>query len=247
MLPWQEHKLMEYVLVLAACATLVLAVTMWTRVARSRMELEKGTPGEEEMVPLTKISTAQQRTIVSDLVTAAAAAHDAYAPDELWRSNTVLMARLDERLRGFGARRFAVEHDGNCQFRALAFSLYGSTAPHARVRAAATEYMASHTERFACLFETEAAWAAYLRRLRADCTWGDELSLRAVAEAYRCVIHVVTSEKKNFYLSYAPEDASKDSAAPPVDGAGRAPAPPGTDLFLSYLLPVHYDAVAVLE
>ena len=70
-------------MLLAACATLVLAVTMWTRVARSRMELEKGTPGEEEMVPLTKISTAQQRTIVSDLVTAAAAAHDAYAPDEL--------------------------------------------------------------------------------------------------------------------------------------------------------------------
>ena len=239
--------LMEYVQALAVATLLVFAVAAWTRAAHSRKTPEKGTPGEEMMVPLAKILPSQQQKIISDLVDAAAAAHDAYAPDELWRSNTVLTARLDERLRGFGARRFAVEHDGNCQFRALAFSLYGSTAPHARVRAAAIEYMVSHPERFACLFETEAAWATYLRRLRADCTWGDELSLRAVADAYQCVIHVVTSEKKNFYLSYAPDHADKDTTAPPTDGAGLAPAPPGTDLFLSYLLPVHYDAVAVLE
>lgn len=234
------------------------ALREWVRASTARhapaAPAEPVSDAERAMRPLSQISVSQQKAIVADLVAASGAAHDQYAPDELWRSNSVLNERLDARLAQLGASRLAVKNDGNCQFRALSFGLFGATAHHARVRAVAADHMERRSDDFSVYFESAAAFGAYLKGIRADATWGDELTLRAVVEAYRCIVHVVTSEKKNFYLAYEPEPGKKDGDAYTgglkdsraiAAAAGGALPPPGTEVFLSYLLPVHYDAVAV--
>ena len=40
--------------------------------------------------------------------------------------------------------------------------------------------------------------------MRRSKTWGNELTLRAVADALGCVVHVVTSNEANWYLQYVP-------------------------------------------
>ncbi|CAM9405351.1 unnamed protein product, partial [Heterosigma akashiwo] len=42
--------------------------------------------------------------------------------------------------------------------------------------------------------------------MRKSRTWGDELTLRAVAEEYGVRVHVMTSTEENWYLHYDPHD-----------------------------------------
>ena len=102
-------------------------------------------------------------------------------------------------------------------------------------------------------------------------TWGDELTLRAASDCFGCTIHVVTSHEANWYLRYAPaadsppEAAEKSPARRPAAGATRKPQPGsalataeplpvrmrskvewhGKNVFLVYVSPVHYDALAL--
>ena len=79
-----------------------------------------------------------------------------------------------------------------------------------------------------------------------DMTWGDELTLRAVVEAYGCKARVVTSEPANWYLVYAPESGD-DRPAPPCPARAKRPPRPGKEVFLSYISPIHYNAVVQLK
>lgn len=40
----------------------------------------------------------------------------------------------------------------------------------------------------------------FLCNMARDKTWGDELTLKAAAEEFGVVIHIITSEKENWYL-----------------------------------------------
>merc|ERR1712066_256509 len=115
---------------------------------------------------------------------------------------------LQERLSSVGMRMKAIEGDGNCQFRSLAFNLFGGQAHHAVIRQAAVAHLKKHRDFFGALFENNADFKAYLREMARNHTWGDELTLRAVVDAYACEAHVITSEPANWYLVYQPE--SKD-------------------------------------
>jgi hypothetical protein len=107
-------------------------------------------------------------------------------------------------------------------------------------------------------------------------TWGDELTLRAIVEAYSCEAHVVTSEPANWYLAYSPENPNEPqdpaiatcpsnvlssqthSAAackrrrvtPTVHVAfvaeGQSLPPVRKQIFLSYISPIHYNAIVAL-
>merc|ERR1712151_33748 len=48
---------------------------------------------------------------------------------------------LKERLQSVGMRMKTCEGDGNCQFRSLAFNLFGAQSHHAVVRQAAVAYL----------------------------------------------------------------------------------------------------------
>ena len=95
---------------------------------------------------------------------------------------------------------------------------------------------------------------AYLTRMAADKAWGDELTIRAAVEAYGCDAHVVTSEANGWYLRYAPDEPrsvadSKGHDAQPLPHAfapkGFLTPPVGFEVFLSYVVPNHYNAVAL--
>eukprot|EP00419_Tripos_fusus_P059014 CAMPEP_0172929864 /NCGR_PEP_ID=MMETSP1075-20121228/218702_1 /TAXON_ID=2916 /ORGANISM="Ceratium fusus, Strain PA161109" /LENGTH=224 /DNA_ID=CAMNT_0013791169 /DNA_START=78 /DNA_END=752 /DNA_ORIENTATION=- len=107
---------------------------------------------------------------------------------------------LRERLDKFGLCMKEMKGDGNCQFRSLAFNLLGHQDHHAMTRKAAVAHMRKHADFFGCMFEDSAEFNAYLRDMARARTWGDELTLRAIVEAYNCEAHLITSEPSNWYL-----------------------------------------------
>ena len=56
--------------------------------------------------------------------------------------------RLRQRLRLYGMQMLRIAGDGNCQFRSISRSLYGTEEHHAFVRRAAVEHLRSHAEDF---------------------------------------------------------------------------------------------------
>lgn len=69
---------------------------------------------------------------------------------------------------------------------------------------------------------------AYLKRMGRARTWGDELTLRAICNAFGATLHVATSQAGSWYLKYEPEQRKTDRS-----------------IFLAYISPVHYNAFAL--
>lgn len=153
---------------------------------------------------------------------------------------------LDGRLEALGLTMHTMEGDGNCQFRSFAFNLFGTQSEHACVRRAAVEHIRSHSDYFGMFFDGEAELSRYLKGMARNATWGDELTLRAVVEAYGCKAHVVTSEPANWYLVYSPE-SGEDRPEPPCPKGVKKPPRAGKAVFLSYISPIHYNSVVQLK
>ena len=84
---------------------------------------------------------------------------------------------------------------------------------------------------FGAMFESEAEFERYLSTMALPSTWGDELCIRAFADAYQAVVHVVTSTEEHYYLKY-------DSPPPPTAAVQK-------HVFLTYISPVHYDSLTL--
>lgn len=146
---------------------------------------------------------------------------------DLERAATSGKTTLDARLARLGLKRIACEGDGNCQFRALACNVFKTQERHEEVRAAATRRLESRREEFEMYFEGSSAFDRWLEEMKRDRTWGDELTLRAACDAFGMRIHVIQSTEKNWHLMYEPLELKSNRVA-----------------FLSYVSPVHYDAIA---
>ena len=118
--------------------------------------------------------------------------------------------------------------DGNCQFRALSWQLYGNQNQHGRVREEVVKWIQEHAANFKFFFENEREFENYLFQMRLNRTWGDELTVRAACDRYRKRIHIITTEKQNWYLQYLPEG---------IDGK------PEGHVFLTYISPIHYNTI----
>uniref|UniRef100_A0A6T8AMC3 OTU domain-containing protein n=1 Tax=Prymnesium polylepis TaxID=72548 RepID=A0A6T8AMC3_9EUKA len=150
---------------------------------------------------------------------------------------------LDARLATLGLQMEIMEGDGNCQFRAAAFNLFGAQSHHAVVRQSAVAQMKKHSDFFGIYFEGPDEFKRYVREMSRSRTWGDELTLRAIVEAYGCEAHVITSEEANWYLAYSPETEEERDAAVAFCPKGHAMPRPRKQIFLSYISPIHYNAV----
>tara|TARA_B100000459_G_C8389372_1_gene119877 strand:- start:107 stop:457 length:351 start_codon:yes stop_codon:yes gene_type:complete len=76
-------------------------------------------------------------------------------------------------------------------------------------------------------FEPETSdFIDYVAKMRQTSTWGDELTLRAACDTFAVTMHVITSTKENWHLCYVPS-------------AGKS----RKFLFLTYVSPVHYNAI----
>ena len=124
--------------------------------------------------------------------------------------------------------------DGNCLFRACAFEMYGSQHYHLQVRSMAVEHMRKHPGQYSYYYGTHKEFEGYINSMQKPKTWGDELVLRAICDCFSVEIHVLTSNTENFYLAYKPSSNSSSDASCAIQHRC---------LFLSYLDPVHYDAL----
>lgn len=160
------------------------------------------------------------------------------------RTGNVADVSLEERLSSFGMQIYRVESDGNCQFRSLAFNLFGSQDHHAITRKSIVAHMEKHREFFSMFFDGPREFETFIEEMALNATWGDELTLRAAVEVYGCVAHVITSEAANWYLTYEPEKGkiSVDTEIAKVP-EGMALPPAGKHIFLAYASPVHYDSI----
>ena len=160
--------------------------------------------------------------------------------DAATRKNGPASSDLGRRLGGLGLEMFEMEGDGNCQFRALADQLFGDQKHHAITRQAAVDHMRRHADFFGMYFEDTSELNAYLKEMGRSRTWGDELTLRAAVEAYGCCAHVITSEPANWYLVYNPEGEPLSNMPLPK---GHAAPRELKEVFVTYISPIHYNAI----
>lgn len=132
---------------------------------------------------------------------------------------------LSQRLAFCGLVEAQISGDGNCQFRSISYQLFGTQAHHAHVRARACAHMRANREEYEIFFEPGEfdEWLESMSELK---KWGDELTLRAAADAFRCMIHVIQSTPENWHLTYVP--------------AGGEPV---RRLVVTYVAPIHYNSV----
>ena len=149
---------------------------------------------------------------------------------------------LASRLAKLGLASHEMRGDGNCQFRGLAFNLFGSQEHHAIVRKACCDHIKTHADFFAVFFDGSDEFERYLANMSQDRHWGDELTLRAAVEAYSCIAHIISSEAQNWYLVYTPESTDDVEMMLPV---GVTAPPKNKDVYLSYVSPIHYNSVVV--
>lgn len=119
---------------------------------------------------------------------------------------------LKERLQEHELQELHVLGDGNCQFRALADQLapYYSQECHENVRAAVVQQLRCVPDRYRP-FVTE-DYDEWVDRMAADKEWGNEITLRAAADAFGVEIHVFADNlgEGQLYSSYEPVKKKMD-------------------------------------
>lgn len=116
--------------------------------------------------------------------------------------------------------------DGNCQFRSFSSQLFHTQDHHMAVRKAAVRQIQQNRALYSAFFEGEGDMNQYIRSMGLSGTWGDEITLKAVADVFGITVHVLTSNDSFWNLEYKPEKQLVDR-----------------HVFLSYISPVHYNSV----
>ena len=144
--------------------------------------------------------------------------------------------RLKERLDVFGLReKCVVPSDGNCQFAAVSDQLHNTFAQAAELRGLAVGWLAKHADwdvgngATIAMFVPTGNFDDYLRDMARPGTWGDHLTLIALAEALGVRITVISSVQGDQYLTeIVPRGAPATTAAP---------------LLLSHFAEFHYGSL----
>ena len=155
--------------------------------------------------------------------------------DAIVRHASVLGARLAR----LGLREREAKADGNCQFRALSFELFGTSEHYGYVRETVARLMQRKRDEFEPY--VEGPWDDYVAALTNASSWGDELTLQASAEAWDVVVHVVTSSDEHYYLMYGTPAPSPRALFTP---RARRKRTAQRHCFLTYTAPVHYNVLS---
>ncbi len=157
---------------------------------------------------------------------------------------------LRERIQNYKLHMDVMADDGNCQFRSIAYQLYGDQDGwHLKVREQIVSYMHKHASEFSFLFEDEKEFNRYLGSMARNGAWGDEICLKAASNCFNCVIHILTSEKEHYYICYKPDETSTSSPSPsssqpssPIKKKDQQQQQP-LEIFLAYISPIHYNSL----
>ncbi|KAK9791363.1 hypothetical protein WJX73_009217 [Symbiochloris irregularis] len=133
-------------------------------------------------------------------------------------------ARLQARLEKLKLDMQVVSGDGNCQFRSVSQTLWGTQDYHLNVRQKAVGHMREHQEEYQAFLGE--GIDSYLDSMSRTGTWGDELTLRAICDSYGIIVNVLTSDQHNWFMRYKPREMKLLK-----------------EVFLTYIAPVHYNAI----
>ena len=155
-----------------------------------------------------------------------------------------------------GRQDLDVGGGGACQFKALAHHLLGDASQHDIVRARAVMELQRHAARYRP-FSTEGIsavrWNTYLVKMLEETTWGDALTLYAVATCFRVEIDVIDHTDtvivavpfgfddsagvalRKIYVCYLPELHYRATMGASTDVAPRHSTTTTTCTMLSYL------------
>jgi len=121
-----------------------------------------------------------------------------------------------------------VVSDGACQFRALALQLWGDQEKHIEVREAALRQLTTHSAQYED-FVADQHFSEYCGKMNQLHTWGDHLTLQAVAYVYRLQVNLFTTNPENIFLRISPSN----------DGAFFQ------QVWLGFFAEVHYVSLTV--
>ncbi|KAK9830552.1 hypothetical protein WJX72_012417 [[Myrmecia] bisecta] len=110
--------------------------------------------------------------------------------------------RLQLRLQMYGLCEREVKGDGNCQFRALSDQLYRTPHYHAEVRRVAVNQLRAHEDLYSDYVPGD--YWQYCADMARNGTWGDHVTLQAVADAYGVRINVMTSFEEACFIELKP-------------------------------------------
>ena len=143
--------------------------------------------------------------------------------------------RLTKRLEEYGLRWKDVPGDGNCQFYALSDQIYGDFNHAKEIRTRAADWLRKNSDKLVGgtplrFFVYATTWEEFCNNAAKEGTWGDHLTLMAVANVYNVKILIVSSIADDNYITEISPDR-KESAPPPKQ------------VILSHFAEYHYGSV----
>lgn len=90
-----------------------------------------------------------------------------------------------------------IKNDGNCMFRAVSDQVYGKDEYHQIIREKCVEYILLDKEYFSQFIDGgEKEFDDYIRRMKKNGIWGDDVELKALSEIYKRNIHIFIDSYK---------------------------------------------------
>jgi len=111
--------------------------------------------------------------------------------------------QLQWKLSDFGLCCKPITGDGACQFRAVADQLYGDQNLHAAVRANVIEQLKANPNHYEG-FAVGESFNEYVNRMADAHTWGDNLTLQAIADLYGIRVCIISTFLEKSFLCIAP-------------------------------------------
>lgn len=136
--------------------------------------------------------------------------------------------QLHWRLSDYGLTAREIAGDGACQFRAVADQLFGDQELHPEVRTRAVLQLRSQVAKYEG-FAVGESFEEYLERMAEPWTWGDNLSLQAIADTFDIEACLVTTFLQRSFVCIRP-------------ASGR----PVQQIWLGFFAEWHYTSLAPL-
>eukprot|EP01060_Flectonema_neradi_P005576 TRINITY_DN13713_c0_g1_i1.p1 TRINITY_DN13713_c0_g1~~TRINITY_DN13713_c0_g1_i1.p1 ORF type:complete len:269 (+),score=38.26 TRINITY_DN13713_c0_g1_i1:40-846(+) len=116
---------------------------------------------------------------------------------------------LNENLEKFGFVETKVSSDGNCQFRSIAWYVFGTDDKFGVIRERVIKHMEEHPTLYSDFIEGGIkGYQKYLEKMSRDMEWGDHLTLQASSDLFGFKIQIVTSHALTDDKKTAVPDAS---------------------------------------
>ena len=125
-----------------------------------------------------------------------------YGSEVLTNRKIVLL----ENLRVRNLKEVPVAADGCCQFRSVAYHVFGESGQHEKVRKEVCQHLRENSDHYAGFCE-EPSFENYCYDMENTRKWGDSMTLQAAADCYGLVFKIITSNAGQDCLKLRPHNS----------------------------------------